>query len=323
MRVLLTTTSYQDTPGRHHDLLKASGHQIVQARGPLPEDRMLELVQANGGIDGILHGDDAITRGVIEAALPRLKGLSKYGIGLDSVDVQAATELKVPVCFTPGVNHTTVAEITFGLIIAIARHLWVELNHVKQGRWQRMTGIELAEKTLGILGLGRVGKEVAKRGRAFEMSVIAFDPYWDASFAQQHDVTRADSADQVLTQANVLCLHMNLTEENRHFIDAQRIAVMKDSAIIVNCARGALINEADVAEACRSGKLLGYAADVLEHEPIRTPHPFQDVDNILITPHVASRTFESVERQAVMATKNLLRLLAGDKPLAQANVGEF
>ncbi|MCC7204390.1 MAG: hypothetical protein IT441_04875, partial [Phycisphaeraceae bacterium] len=180
MRILLTTTSYQDTPGKHHDLLAASGHEIVRARGPLPEDQMLKLVTDGGGIDGVLHGDDVITRKVISAALPRLKVLSKYGIGLDSVDVKAATELKVPVMFTPGVNHTTVAEHCFGLMIMLAKKLREHTNWVKEGQWKRVTGSELAGKTLGILGLGRIGKEVAKRALAFDMKVIAFDVYWDA-----------------------------------------------------------------------------------------------------------------------------------------------
>lgn len=319
MRILLTTTTYQDTPGPHHERLGASGHQIIRARGPLPEHEMLDLVQADGGVDGILHGDDTISRRVIETALPRLKVLSKYGIGLDSIDVEAATELKVPVCYTPGVNHTTVAEHTFGLMIMLAKHLWIEVDHVKQGHWKRITGTELAGKTLGILGLGRIGKEVAKRACAFMMQVIAFDIYWDESFAQQHGVYRADSADQVAVQADVLCLHMNLTDENREFINARRIEMMKDGAVIINCARGGLVNEADIDEACRRGKLGGYATDVLDHEPIKPSHPFQNLDNVLVTPHVASRTFESVGRQAMMATENLLRVLGGDKPLAQAN----
>jgi len=319
MRILLTTTSYQDTPGKHHDLLESSGHEIVRGRGPLPEDEMLKLVTADGGVDGIINGDDEITRKVIEAALPRLKVLSKYGIGLDSVDVEAATDLKVPVCFTPGVNHTTVAEHTIGLMISLSKHLYVEINHVKQGNWKRITGRELAGKTLGIIGLGRIGKEVAKRAKAFDMQVIAFDIYWDEPFAQQHGVFRAESAEEVSEKADVLTLHMNLTDENRHFINKDRIAKMRDNAIVINCARGGLINEAEVAEACKSGKLWGYGGDVLEHEPMQTPHPFQGVDNVIITPHVGSRTFESVERQALMATENCLRMLKGEPPLAQAN----
>lgn len=319
MRILLTTTSYQDTPGQHHAMLEQSGHEIITDRGPLPESRMLELVTADGGVDGLLHGDDEITRAVIEAALPRLKALSKYGIGLDSVDVKAATDLNVPVLFTPGVNHTTVAEHTFGLMITLAKHLVEHANHVNAGRWKRITGSELAGKTIGIMGLGRIGKEVAKRARAFDMTVLAYDIYFDDDFAREHNVTRCWKAEELLARTDVITLHMNLTEENRGYFNAERIATMRDNAMIINCARGGLIVEADIAAACKAGKLLGYAADVLEHEPIQTPHVFQDVPNIVITPHVGSRTFESVERQAVMATENLLRVLAGEKPLAQAN----
>jgi D-3-phosphoglycerate dehydrogenase len=319
MRVLLTTTSYQDTPGRHHELLEASGHEVVRQRGPLPEQQMLELVAADGGVDGILNGDDQITRRVIEAALPRLKVLSKYGIGLDSVDVKAATALKVPVCFTPGVNHTTVAEHTFGLLITLAKKLDRHIQDVRQGQWKRVTGVELAGKTLGILGLGRIGKEVAMRAKAFAMQVIAFDIYWDEPFAQQHGVFRAGSADEVVAASDVLSLHMNLTDENRNFVNRRRIESMKPGAVVLNCSRGGLVDEQAVAEACRQGKLGGYGGDVLAEEPMRTPHPFQDVENIVITPHIASRTGESVERQAVMATENLLRVLRNEKPLAQAN----
>ena len=319
MRILLTTTSYQDTPGKHHQLLEESGHEIIRDRGPLSEERMLELVAADGGVDGLLHGDDAITRGVIEAALPRLKALSKYGIGLDSVDVEAATELQVPVLFTPGVNQTTVAEHAFGLMLTLVRHLREEVNFVKDGQWKRITGNELAGKTMGILGLGRVGREVATRAAAFGMQVIAYRTRPGDEFVSQHGIRAAVSADEVLSSCDVLCLSMYLTDDNRHLIDADRLGTMKDGALIVNCARGALVVEADIVEACRSGKLLGYAADVLETEPMQTPHPFQDVDNIIITPHIGSRTFESVERQAMMSTENLLLVLDGKPPLAQAN----
>lgn len=131
-KVLLTTTSFQDTPGTHHEKLEAAGYELVRERGPLPESRMLELA---GEVDAFLCGDDAVTRAVIEKALPRLKVISKYGIGLDKVDVDAATELKVPVTFCPGVNHTTVAEHTFGLLLAVYRHLVTECNYVKGGEW--------------------------------------------------------------------------------------------------------------------------------------------------------------------------------------------
>ncbi|HNT35500.1 MAG TPA: NAD(P)-dependent oxidoreductase, partial [bacterium] len=164
MRVLVTTTSYQDTPGPHHDLLRETGYEIVAKRGPLSESEMLALV---GEIDGLLCGDDAITRKVLEKSLPRLKVLSKYGIGLDKIDLKAAEALGIPVCYTPGVNHTTVAEHCFGLMLCLYRNIPREDALVKSGKWKRITGHELFGKTLGILGLGRIGKEVAVRALAF------------------------------------------------------------------------------------------------------------------------------------------------------------
>src|SRR5579871_1374009 len=175
-RVLLTTTSFQDTPGAHHKLLENAGFEIVRERGPLPEARMLELA---GQFDAFLCGDDAITRAVIEKSLPRLKIISKYGIGVDKIDVKFATEKKIPVLFTPGVNHTTVAEHTFGLMIALAKHFWPHIKSTKSGGWKRITGSELGGKTIAVMGVGRIGKEVIKRAKAFDMNAIGYDQYWD------------------------------------------------------------------------------------------------------------------------------------------------
>ena len=322
MRILLTTTSYQDTPGRHHDILDASGLEVVRARGPLQEAAMLDLIQSNGGFDGLLNGDDLITAKVIDAALSAktpLRVIAKYGIGLDSIDVKHATSKKLPVLYTPGVNHTTVAEYTFLLMIAIAKHFWPHVRSVKEGGWKRITGNELYGKTVAILGMGRIGKEVAKRARAFEMNVKGFDLYWDEGFAKACSVDRCTTAEDAVQDADFVSLHMNLDENNRHFINKTRIAAMKKGAVIVNTARGGLVNEQDVADACKAGQLGGYAADVLEHEPQKPGHPFTQIDNIIITPHVGSRTFESVERQAMRATLNIVNFLNGEKDYIQAN----
>lgn len=322
MKILLTTTSYQDTPGKHHEALAASGFEVVRARGPLTEAQMLELIQSNGGFDGLLNGDDHITAKVIDAALAaptRLRVIAKYGIGLDSIDVKYATSKKLPVLFTPGVNHTTVAEHTFGLMIALAKHFWPHLRSTKSGEWKRITGSELFGKTLAILGMGRIGKEVAKRARAFDMNVRGYDLYWDEGFAQACNVERCTAAEDAVKDADIVSLHMNLDENNRGFINKQRIAAMKPGAFIINTARGGLVNEKDVAEACRSGRLGGYATDVLEQEPQPKDHPFIGIDNIIVTPHVGSRTFESVERQAMRATLNIVNFLNGDSDYIQAN----
>lgn len=322
MKILLTTTSYQDTPGKHHDVLKASGFEVVRARGPLQEAAMLDLIQSNGGFDGLLNGDDIITSKVIDAGLNaplKLKVIAKYGIGLDSIDVKYATSKKIPVLFTPGVNHTTVAEHTFGLMIALVKHFWPHLRSTKKGEWKRITGNELFGKTIAILGMGRIGKEVAKRARAFDMNVKGYDLYWDEGFAKACTVDRCTTAEDAIKDADIVSLHMNLDEHNRNFINKLRIATMKKGAIVINTARGGLINEQDVADACKAGQLGGYAGDVLDHEPQKPGHPFVDIDNIIITPHVGSRTFESVERQAMRATLNIVSYLNGEKDFIQAN----
>ncbi|TVR53413.1 MAG: 3-phosphoglycerate dehydrogenase [Puniceicoccaceae bacterium] len=316
IRILVTTTSFQDTPGEHHARLESIGAEILRERGPLPEDRMLELV---GDLDALLCGDDAITAAVIDRALPRLKVISKYGIGLDKIDVGHATAKKIPVLFTPGVNHTTVAEHTFALLLALQRRLVEEVGHTRQGRWKRLTGHEIMGKTLGIAGLGRIGKEVAVRAKAFGMPVKAYDIYWDDAFAAAHDVERVDSIDALVTGVDVLSLHTNLTDETRNLINAERIGRMKDGVVVLNCARGELVDAAAMAEALTSGKIAGYGTDVLDTEPPPPDHPLLKAPNCLVTPHIGSRTYESVQRQAGMAVTNLVEFLAGRKPLAQAN----
>ena len=314
--ILLSTTSYQDTPGPHHDLLAGSGTTIVRERGPLSEARMIELA---GDFDALLCGDDAVSRAVLERATPRLKVISKYGIGVDKIDVAACTEMGIPVSFCPGVNHTTVAEHTFALMLGVFRHLVEEANHTARGRWTRLTGHEIMGKTMGIVGLGRIGREVAVRAEAFGLKLIGYDVYWPEEFARHHDIRRADDLTHLFRHADIISLHSSLNDETREMISARSLSDIKDGAVIVNCARGELVNSKDLAAALRSGKVGGYGADVLDQEPPAPDHPLLQAPNCTITPHIGSRTYESVGRQATMATENLLRMLHGERPLAQVN----
>ncbi len=316
VRILLTTTSYQDIAGPHHELLESTGVEIVRERGPLPEAKMLELV---GDFDAILCGDDQITRAVLEKAAPRLKILSKYGIGVDKIDVKAATEMGIPLSFCPGVNHTTVAEHTFALLLALVRNLVEIANATRAGNWKRLTGHEIMGKTIGIVGLGRIGKEVAIRAKAFGMTVIAYDVYWDEAFATSHGITRVSGVEEIFEKSDVISLHTNLTPETRDMVRAETIATMKDGVIILNCSRGEVVHTADLAAALESGKVGGYGADVLDEEPPPVDHPLLKAKNCIVTSHIGSRTYESVQRQAMMAAQNLLHLLRGEKPLAQVN----
>lgn len=315
-RVLLTTTSFQDTPGPHHDLLEQSGFEIIRERGPLPEERMLELV---GDIDGMICGDDAITAAVIDKALPRLKVISKYGIGLDKIDVEYTDQVGLPLTFCPGVNHTTVAEHSFGLLLAIFRNLVEEVNHTRAGEWVRLTGHEIMGKTIGIVGLGRIGREVAIRAKAFGMSVIANDIYWPEEFAEEQGIARCATIAEVFRNADIISLHTNLTEETHSMVNAESIATMKDGVVLLNCARGELVDPQAMADALNAGKVGGYGTDVLDVEPPPADHVLLSAKNCIVSPHIGSRTHESVQRQAGMATRNLLNFFQEKPAEAQAN----
>jgi D-3-phosphoglycerate dehydrogenase len=245
--------------------------------------------------------------------------LSKYGIGVDKIDVKSCTEFGIPLLFTPGVNHTTVAEHNFLLLLALEKNFLFHTDSTRAGGWKRKTGHELLEKTIGIIGLGRIGKEVAIRARAFGMKVLAFDNYFDEAFSQEHQVKRAGSLAEVFAASDYISLHTNLTPETRDLVNARSIAQMKKGVLILNCARGEIVNTHDLVAGLKSGQVGGYGTDVLDQEPPPADHPLLTLPNVIVTPHVASRTYESVERQATTAVKNLILAMNGEKPIAQVN----
>lgn len=317
VKILLSTTSFQDTPGPHHALLDSLGAEIHRERGPLSEAQMLELA---GEFDAFLCGDDVISKAVIDKSLPRLKLIAKYGIGVDKIDVAYASSKGIPLSFCPGVNHTTVAEHTFALLLALKRRLVEEVNYVAAGEWKRLTGHEVMGLTIGIIGLGRIGREVATRAKAFGLNIIGHDLYWPEPFAKANGIQQAGSIEEVLKNADIISLHTNLTPETNLMINAESIKTMRDGAVVLNCARGELVDSQAMAAALNSGKLGGYGTDVLDVEPPPPGHPLIGAKNCIITPHIGSRTYESVVRQAMMATENLVNMLHGKKPLAQVNV---
>ena len=317
LRILLTTTSYQDTPGSHHELLNSQGWEIVTRRGPLSESQMLELA---GDFDGFLCGDDAITQAVIDRSLPRLKWISKYGIGIDKIDKAYATSKGIPIGFCPGVNHTTVAEHTFGLMLGLTKKIVEVAGHTRQGNWQRLTGHELFGKRLGIVGMGRIGKAVIERALAFGLECQAYDVNWDPSFANKHQVAQCSSIEELFSSSDIISLHCFLDASTHDLINQATLATMQDGVILINCARGEMVNTQDIVAALHSGKVGGYGADVLDIEPPPADHPLFSTPNTIITSHIGSRTYESVQRQATMATQNLIHFTLSQPPLAQANI---
>lgn len=275
-------------------------------RGPLREDELLPIIAE---YDAVICGDDEYTRKVLEAGKAgKFKFLSKYGVGLDKVDLVAASELGIPVRNCPGVNQISVAEHVFALLLTFVKNIHIEYNITKAGGWKRLTGTEIYGKTIGIAGLGSIGREVAKRAPAFGMKVIAMDPVWDNAFASEYSIERVDSIETLLEASDYLTLHMPHLPSTEKIIDEKRLLNhCKRGLILVNTSRGKLVETDAIGRALESGLLGGYLADVLDIEPMPEDYMMKDWPNVIITPHIGSRTKDSVERQGIMAVGNLAK----------------
>ncbi|MFO0416663.1 MAG: phosphoglycerate dehydrogenase [Pseudomonadota bacterium] len=324
--VLVSTSSFIDTPGAHVSKLLDAGFEVVKARGPLNQEQLLSYIGDGNKFDAFICGEDDFNANVLRAAAPRAKVISKYGVGLDKIDLAEAEKLGIKVTNTPGVNHTTVTELTFGLLLSLTRHIPEQNALVHKGEWRRMTGRELAGKTLGILGFGRVGKEVAKRAMAFGMNVRVFNTSWSQQHSAYLDeltqvfshpifseyrptVQRAPKDEDLFPHVDVMSVHMSLTRDNQHFLNRRRLMMCRRGVYIVNVSRGALVDQRAMADLVRSGHVAGYGADVLDPEPVQPDNPLVGLANVHLTPHVGSRTFESVIRQGSAAVDNLIAAL--------------
>ena len=309
MKILVTPTSFK--PGTNSpalERLQSFADTLVfnpQTR-PLTEDELIPLLE---GCDGCVAGLDSFTRRVIENA-HGLKVISRYGIGVDNVDLAAAKDMKVTVCNTPGANAQAVADLTLALMLCTARKITTLDRKTREGQWPRSTGTELYGKTAGLLGLGAVGKAVAKRAQGFSMKVMAYDPFIDAEYARDNCIVPT-TFDHVISDADYICLHLPLNADTRHIINAEAMAKMKRWVIIVNTARGGLLDEKAALELLKSGHLGGLGLDVCEKEP-PGDDPLFGLDNVVVTPHTAAHTAEATAAMATRAVENLIEVLSGN-----------
>jgi D-3-phosphoglycerate dehydrogenase len=289
------------------DLLENTDGLKVSSPGKLSAEELLAQVGEANAL--VIRSGVKITREVFAAA-PNLKAIARAGVGVDNVDLEAASEYGVVVMNTPGGNTISTAEHTFGLMLALARHLPQGDASLKAGRWDRKkyVGVELKGKTLGLLGFGRIGQAVAKRALAFEMRVLAYDPFLDDAFFLGHSVERV-SVDELYQQSDFISLHAPLTDDTRGMINQATIALMKEGVRIINAARGALINDDDLAEAIKSGKVVGAALDVYVEEPPNSDHPLIGLDNVIDTPHLAASTSDAQITVAVEAAELIANAL--------------
>lgn len=306
-RVVVTARGFDGTP-EAAALLRDAGCELVTT--PYSGARFDyelggdELVALLADADAYVAGSALVSRDVLER-LPRLKIVSRRGVGYERIDLDAARERGVRVTIAAGANQHAVADHVFALLLAVARNVVDANRSVTEGRWQSFIGPELRGRTLGIIGLGRVGKGVARRARGFDMQVIATDPVRDEAFARAHGVAYV-ALDELLAAADVVSVNASLNDTTCGLLDAPALARMKQGAILVNTARGGIVDEQAVAAALRSGQLGGAALDVFDQEPLAAAPHFDGCPNLVLTPHIAGVTRESNERvSSVIAAKVL------------------
>lgn len=310
--ILVTTTSYgQDDPALLARLEEAAGRVTFNATGkPLSSAQLREMLP---GVDGYIAGLDTIDRAALQAA-DRLKVIARYGAGVDRVDLDAAKEMGVIVTNTPGANTVSVAELSLGLMLALARMIPAADAGTKGGLWPRMRGVALEGKVIGLLGFGAIGKQVARRLRGFDCRILAYDPVPDTEFARQVEVQLLSSVDEVIRQADFLSLHLPATPATRGMVDAAFLGHMKPGAFLINTARGELIDEPALLQALLAGRLRGAALDAYAVEPPDAANPLLALPQVIATPHIGAHADSATNAMGWAALGDCLAVLQGQVP---------
>lgn len=305
--ILITSTSFLDCEGLHKEKLLSKKLKITNIRGPLKQETLFEVIDK---FDALICGDDEITYKVLEKGFKgKLRIISKYGSGLDKIDLDAAKKFNIIVTSCPGINQTSVAEHVFALILSFCKNIIDESIIVQNKQWERLIGIDLNKKIIGVIGTGNVGKEVIKRALAFGMNVVAFDKFPDKEFEKTVGIKYYSNLKELIALCDFISLNIPLTSETRQILNLQNLGDFKKGVILVNTARAGLVEKRLIIEGIEKGIIGGYLTDVLDDEPIKYDDSFLGNSKILITPHIASRTYENIVNQGLMAVENLFKYL--------------
>jgi D-3-phosphoglycerate dehydrogenase len=297
--------------------LKSSGMDLIDMRGSGIQDP--KFVEALNRADAILCGNDLVVNDAVLDMAPRVKAIAKMGAGLDTVDIAAATRHNAIVFHTPGANNQAVADHTFGLILNVARKIIYCDRSLRENRWEhtKIMGLEIWQKTLGLIGLGAIGRCVALRAKGFQMKVVAYDPFWPTAFADEQGIEQV-KLEELLKVSDIVSIHVPLIPETKWMIDEKALNLMKSSAILINAARGGIVNETDLYKALKNGVIAGAGLDVFENEP-PTNSALLDMDNVVLTPHTAAFTFEGMNNMSIGVVEQLIAYYHGDKPVHIVN----
>lgn len=298
------------------DKLRGDGHELTFKTDLIGKSED-DVIRAIAGMEAVVASTEPYTRRVLESN-DGLRALSRTGVGYDAIDVEAATERRVAVCTTVGSNDRTVADWAVLSMLACARKVPEVLDGMRGGRWVRPFGTDFWGKTVGIIGLGAIGKHVARRVRAFECDVLAYDVVQDQTFAAEVGVTYVD-VDELVERSDFITIHTLLTPATRGLIGEARLRRMKPTAYVVNTSRGPVVDERAIERALRERWIAGAFLDVFEVEPLPASSPLRELDNAIVSAHIAGVTDESTRRAAAMACESARLVLKGERPLSIVN----
>ena len=310
-RLLVTPTSYGKNDPRLKTQLEAQvGEVIYNPTGkPLTSAEVAQLLP---GLDGYIAGLDSIDAQALQAA-DRLKVIARYGVGVDKVDLAATRAKGIVVTNTPGANSVSVAELALGLMLALARQIPEAVEEVHQGKWPRYTGISLEGKIIGILGLGAIGKQLARRLAGFDCTILAYDPYADATFARDNHVELVP-LDKVTEEADFISLHLPLLPETRGMVNDAFLNRMKKGSFLVNTSRGEVVDEDSLLKALQSGQLKGAGLDAFTLEPPSAGNPLLALPQVIATPHLGAQTDGATSNMGWFAMRDCLAVLKNEEP---------
>jgi D-3-phosphoglycerate dehydrogenase / 2-oxoglutarate reductase len=303
--VLIGPYLLRNAPGRFRDILTEAGFEMIDPQGG-PALSREELLPYLPRIDAMIAGGERMTPELFAMA-PRLRAIARTGVGYDLIDLPAAASHKVAVTITPGTNQESVAEQTLALLLALARRIPSNDRLIHEGGWDRSLVAPVRGKTLGLIGMGRIGRAVALRAKAFRMDLVAFDTVADAEFDREHGIRRL-SLDELIASSDAVSLHVPLTDSTRGMVNRDFLARMRPGSYLINTSRGGLVVEADLRDALISGHLAGAGLDVLNHEPPEPGNPLLGLPTIIISPHIAGTDLESMREMAEMAAATIVDL---------------
>jgi D-3-phosphoglycerate dehydrogenase len=314
-RIYITSGSFGSLTPETFKRLNEIAEATVN-RGRLQAEALRDVLRE---YDGIVLGTDRVTREVLNGDL-RVRIIARHGVGVDNIDLQAATEKRIVVTYTPSANAESVAEYTVGLMLALSRRIVGAHMLMRSGGWARLEliGFDLKGKTLGIIGLGSIGGRVAEISKAFGIRVLAFDPYVDKSKAASLGV-ELTSLEAVLKESDFVSIHASLTSETRGLMGERELRLMKPTAFLINTARGAIVDEDALVKALKEKWIAGAALDVYSEEPLPKEHPLREMENVILTPHIASYSYEAVKRTDEMVLEALETFFKGGRPKWIAN----